>query len=152
MFLSCNPWVVLISFWLFINKITDIRGNNCEHCCLYRTSSIITSRCNPILPKGEYPQGCRSGWRSRPFPQSTCFHSYLQSLPLIILLIPKPAQITSLNDCRCSDSVFSKCFEKVIRDSVLPASLDPLQFSYCGIRCTDDVTAFTLNTAPPPGQ
>ncbi len=41
-------------------------------------------------------------------------------------------------------------FEKLIRDhicSVLPASLDPLQFAYRSNRSTDDAIAFTLHTA-----
>ncbi len=44
----------------------------------------------------------------------------------------------------------SKCFEKLFRDyicSVLPASLDPLQFAYCSNHSTDDAIAFTLHTA-----
>ncbi len=46
--------------------------------------------------------------------------------------------------------IFSKCFEKLIRDyicSVLPASLDPLQFAYHSNHSTDDAIAFTLHTA-----
>ncbi len=46
--------------------------------------------------------------------------------------------------------ILSKCFEKLIRDhicSVLPASLDPLQFAYRRNRSTDDAIAFTLHTA-----
>ncbi len=47
-----------------------------------------------------------------------------------------------------SDSV--TCDEKLVRDyicSVLPASLDPLQFAYRSNRSTDDANAFTLHTA-----
>ncbi len=43
-----------------------------------------------------------------------------------------------------------KSFEKLIRDyicSVLPASLDPLQFAYRSNRSTDNASAFTLHTA-----
>ncbi len=46
--------------------------------------------------------------------------------------------------------IFSKCFEKLIRDyicSVLPASLDLLQLAYCSNCSTDDAIAFTLHTA-----
>ncbi len=46
--------------------------------------------------------------------------------------------------------IISKCFEKIIRDnlcSVLPSSLDPLQFAYRNNRSTDDAIAFTLHTA-----
>ncbi len=44
----------------------------------------------------------------------------------------------------------ASCFDKLVRDyicSVLPASLDPLQFAYCSNHSTDDATAFTLHTA-----
>ncbi len=47
-------------------------------------------------------------------------------------------------------AIFSKCFEKLVREhicSVLPASLDPLQFAYRSNRSTDDAIAFTLHTA-----
>ncbi len=47
--------------------------------------------------------------------------------------------------------IFSKCFEKLIRDyicSVLPACLTrSLQFAYFSNRSTDDAIAFTLHTA-----
>ncbi len=69
-----------------------------------------------------------------------------------IVPIPKKNKITCLNDWRpiALTPIFSKCFEKLIRDyicSVLPASLDPLQFAYCSNRSTDDAIAFTLHTA-----
>ncbi len=53
-----------------------------------------------------------------------------------------------LNDWRpvALTPIFSKCFEKLIRDyicSVLPASLDPLQFAYRSNR-SDDAITFTL--------
>ncbi len=69
-----------------------------------------------------------------------------------IVPIPKKNKITCLNDWRpvALTTIFSKCFEKLIRDyicSVLPASLDPLQFAYRSNRSTDDAIAFTLHTA-----
>ncbi len=69
-----------------------------------------------------------------------------------IVPIPKKNKITSLNDWRpvALTPIFSKCFEKLVRDyicSVLPASLDPLQFAYRSNRSTDDAIAFTLHTA-----
>ncbi len=69
-----------------------------------------------------------------------------------IVPIPKKNKITCLNDWRpvALTPIFSKCFEKLIRDhicSVLPASLDPLQFAYRRNRSTDDAIAFTLHTA-----
>ncbi len=69
-----------------------------------------------------------------------------------IVPIPKKNKITCWNDWRpvALTPIFSKCFEKLIRDhicSVLPASLDPLQFAYRRNRSTDDAIAFTLHTA-----
>ncbi len=66
--------------------------------------------------------------------------------------IPKKNKITCLNDWRpvALTPIFSKCFEKLVRDyicSVLPASLNPLQFAYRSNRSTDDAIAFTLHTA-----
>ncbi len=66
--------------------------------------------------------------------------------------IPKKNKITCLNDWRpvALTPIFSKCFEKLVRDyicSVLPVSLDPLQFAYRSNRSTDDAIAFTLHTA-----
>ncbi len=69
-----------------------------------------------------------------------------------ILPIPKKNLIPSLNDWRpvALTPIFSKHFEKHIRDyicSVLPASLDPLQFAYRSNRSTDGAIPFTLHTA-----
>ncbi len=69
-----------------------------------------------------------------------------------IVPIPKKNKVTCLNDWRpvALTPIFSKCFEKLIRDyicSVLPASLDPLQFAYRSNRSTDDAIAFTRHTA-----
>ncbi len=69
-----------------------------------------------------------------------------------IVPIPKKNKITCLIDWRpvALTPIFSKCFEKLVRDyicSVLPASLDPLQFAYRSNRSTDDAIAFTLHTA-----
>ncbi len=66
--------------------------------------------------------------------------------------IPKKNKIICFNDWRpvALTPIFSKCFENLIRDyicSVLPASLDPLQFAYRSNRSTDDAIAFTLHTA-----
>ncbi len=68
-----------------------------------------------------------------------------------IVPITKKNTITCLNDCRpiALTPIFRKCFEKLIRDyicSVLPASLDSLQFAHRSNRSTDDAIAFTLYT------
>ncbi len=61
-------------------------------------------------------------------------------------------KITCLNDWRpiALTPIFSKCFEKLVRDyicSVLPVPLNPLQFAYRSSRSTDDAIALTLHTA-----
>ncbi len=85
------------------------------------------------------------------------FSTTLSVVPLCfkkstIVPIPKKNKITCLNDWRpvALTPIFSKCFEKLIRDyicSVLPASLDLLQFAYCSNQSTDDAIAFTLHIA-----
>ncbi len=58
--------------------------------------------------------------------------------------------ITLIHNIISITPIFSKCFEKLVREhicSVLPASLDPLQFAYRSNRSTDDAIAFTLHTA-----
>ncbi len=59
-----------------------------------------------------------------------------------IVPIPKKNKITCLNDWRpvALTPIFSNFFEKLVREhicSVLPASLDPLQFAYRSNRSTD---------------
>ncbi|XP_051539932.1 uncharacterized protein LOC127432650 [Myxocyprinus asiaticus] len=66
--------------------------------------------------------------------------------------VPKQLKISCLNDCHpvALTPIISKCFERLIRDyicSVLPASLDSLQFAYCNNCSTDDAIASTLHTA-----
>ncbi len=97
------------------------------------------------------------------FPASRGFYRHFQSVPSLsvvpscfkkstIVPIPKKNKITCLNNWRpvALTPIFSKCFEKLVREhicSVLPASLDPLQFAYRSNRSTDDAIAFTLHTA-----
>ncbi len=63
-----------------------------------------------------------------------------------IVPIPKKNKITCLSDWRpvALTPIFSK-WDYIC--SVLPASLDPLQFEYRTKRSTDDAIAFTLHTA-----
>ena len=66
-----------------------------------------------------------------------------------ILHIPKKAKITEINDYRpvALTSVIMKCFERIVKDHItftLPATLDPLQFTYRSNRSTDDAIAITL--------
>ncbi len=68
-----------------------------------------------------------------------------------IVPVPKKNKITCLNDWRpvALTPIFSKCFEKLVRDyicSVLPASLDPLQFAYLESILTGYITAWFGNS------
>uniref|UniRef100_A0A4W5L6E0 Reverse transcriptase domain-containing protein n=1 Tax=Hucho hucho TaxID=62062 RepID=A0A4W5L6E0_9TELE len=69
-----------------------------------------------------------------------------------IVPVPKKAKVTELNDYRpvALTSVIMKCFERLVKDhitSILPDTLDPLQFAYRPNRSTDDAIAITLHTA-----
>ncbi|KAK1784826.1 hypothetical protein P4O66_003501 [Electrophorus voltai] len=68
-----------------------------------------------------------------------------------IVPVPKKPRPSGLNDyCPVAfTSVVMKCLEKLIRDfitSLLPASMDPLQFAYRHNRSTDDAIAHLLHT------
>ncbi len=95
--------------------------------CAFQLAGVFTDICNLSLSLSVVP-AC--------FKKST------------IVPIPKKNKITCLNDWRpiALTPIFSNCFEKLVREhicSVLPASLDPLQFNHS----TDDAIAFTLHTA-----
>ncbi len=114
---------------------------------------------------------CGYGWHPRPCAQkmripnswvlqtSSTFPSFFlwflhASKKSTIVPIPKKNKIPCMNDSRpvALTPIFSKCFEKLIRDyicSVLPASLDPLQFAYFSNRSTDDAIAFTCTLLSP---
>ena len=66
-----------------------------------------------------------------------------------IVPVPKKATVTELNDYRpvALTSIIMKCFERLVKDhitSILPDTLDPLQFAYRPNRSTDDAIAITL--------
>ena len=67
-----------------------------------------------------------------------------------IVPVPKKAKVTELNDYRPAalTSVIMKCFERLVKDhitSILPDTLDPLQFAYRPSKSTDDAIATTLH-------
>uniref|UniRef100_A0A8K9XHI6 Reverse transcriptase domain-containing protein n=1 Tax=Oncorhynchus mykiss TaxID=8022 RepID=A0A8K9XHI6_ONCMY len=71
-----------------------------------------------------------------------------------IVPVPKKAKVTELQDYRpvALTSVIMKCFERLVKDhitSILPDTLDPLQFAYRPNRSTDDAIAHCPN---PSGQ
>ncbi len=99
-------------------------------------------------------------------PNSRGFNRYFLSVPLSVCgsrMLQKIHHCAhteknkiTLNDWRpvaLTPPIFSKCFEKLFRDyicSVLPASLDPLQYAYRSNRSTDDAIAFTPAHCSPP--
>ena len=69
-----------------------------------------------------------------------------------VVPVPKSAKATCLNDYRpvALTSVAMKCFERLVMayiNTIIPETLDPLQFAYCANRSTDDVISIALHTA-----
>jgi hypothetical protein len=69
-----------------------------------------------------------------------------------IVHVPKNTKANCLNDYRpvALTSVAMKCFERLVMahiNTIIPESLDPLQFAYCPIRSTDDAISIALHTA-----
>ena len=67
--------------------------------------------------------------------------------------MPKEVKITCLNDYRpmALTSVAMKCFERLVMahiNSILPDTLDPLQFAYCPNRSTDDAISIAFPFTP----
>ena len=65
--------------------------------------------------------------------------------------MPKEVKVTCLNDYRpvALTSVAMKCFERLVMahiNSILPDTLDPLQFAYHPNRSTDDAISIALHT------
>ena len=66
--------------------------------------------------------------------------------------MPKKAKATCLNDYRpvAPTSVAMKCFERLVMahiNTIIPETLDQLQFAYRPNRSTDDAISIALNTA-----
>ncbi len=119
--------------WVNIRKAVGPDGipGRVLRACAFQLAGVFTDMFNPSLFLSVVP---------------SCFKKST------IVPIPKKNKITCLNDWRpiALTPIFSKCFEKLVREhicSVLPASLDPLQFAYSNNRSTDDANAFTLHTA-----
>ena len=69
-----------------------------------------------------------------------------------IIHVPKEAKVPCLNySCPVTlTSVAMKCFERLVKahiNSILPDTLDPLQFAYRPNRSTDDAVSIALHTA-----
>ena len=65
--------------------------------------------------------------------------------------MPKNTKVTCLNDYQplALTSVAMKCFERLVMAhiTVIPETLDPLQFAYRHNRSTDDAISVALHTA-----
>jgi hypothetical protein len=69
-----------------------------------------------------------------------------------IVPVPIIAKVTCLSDYRpvALTSVAMKCFERLVMapiNTIMPETLDPLQFAYQPNRSTDDAISITLHTA-----
>ncbi|XP_059842900.1 uncharacterized protein LOC132403518 [Hypanus sabinus] len=76
----------------------------------------------------------------------TCFKA------TTIIPVPKKSSVSCLNDYHsvALTSIIMKCFERLVMrhiKTLLPTSLDPLQFAYHPNRSTDDAIATTLHLA-----
>ncbi len=117
--------------------LCSFRGSqHCPHrersrgCCRRGECTLHFCRgCNLILPTGEYPQGCGSGWHPRPcapnihIPTSWGFYKHLQPFPLLCLWFPhasknppfcpyqrKIKHMLEWLEARCSDSHLQQVF------------------------------------------
>ena len=68
-----------------------------------------------------------------------------------IVPVLKKAKVTCLNDYSpvALTSVAMKCFERLVMahiNTIMPETLDPLQFTYCPNRSTDDAISIALHT------
>ena len=66
--------------------------------------------------------------------------------------VPKNIKVTCLNDYRPIEltSAAMKCFERLVMahiNTIIPETLDPLQFAYRPNRSTDDAISIALHTA-----
>ena len=66
--------------------------------------------------------------------------------------MPKEVKVTCINDYRtiALTSAGTKCFERLVMahiNTIIPETLDPLQFAYHSNRSTDDVISIALHTA-----
>ena len=69
-----------------------------------------------------------------------------------IVPVPKNTKVTCLNDYQsvALTSVAMKCFERLVMahiNTIIPETLDPLQFAYRPNRSTDDAISIALHTA-----
>ena len=73
-------------------------------------------------------------------------------IPTTIVPVPKNTKVTFLNDYRpiVLTSVAMKCFERLVMahiNTIIPETLDPLQFAYRPNRSTDYAIPIALHTA-----
>jgi hypothetical protein len=69
-----------------------------------------------------------------------------------IVPVPKNTKVTCINDYRpvALTSVAMNCFERLVMahiNTIIPDTLDPLQFPYRPNRSTDDAISIALHTA-----
>jgi hypothetical protein len=93
-------------------------------------ASVFTDIFNPFLSESLIP---------------TCFKQ------TTIVPVPKKTKVTCLNDYYiCSIHVAMTCFKRLVMahiNTIIPETLDPLQFAYRPNRSTDDAISIALHTA-----
>ena len=98
--------------------------------CAYQLAGVFTDIFNISLIEPVIP---------------TCFKQ------TTIVPVPKTTKATCLNDYRpvALMSIAMKCFERLVMahiNTIIPETLDPLQFAYRPNRSTDDAISIALQT------
>ena len=104
-----------------------------------------------------YSEHERTNWQVSSLTFSTSLWPSLQYQRFkqtTIVPVPKKSKVTCLNDYRsvALTSVTTKCFERLVMahiNTIMPESVDPLQFTYRPNRSTDDAISIALHTALP---
>ncbi len=143
--------------WQGINNITGFKGNKPA---TVNIAASLPDELNHFYARFEahktaHTESAPAAAAEEVSPRSISIEDVTRSFRLNIRWISGKLNIrisTCLNDWRpvALTPIFSKCFEKLVRDyicSVLPASLDLLQFAYRSNRSTNNAIAFTLHTA-----
>ena len=110
---------------------TDYQDGRVLRACADQLAGVFTDIFNMSLIESVIP---------------TCFKQ------TTIVPLPKSTKATCLNDYRpvALTSVGMKCFERLVMahiNTIIPETLDPLQFAYRPNRSTDDAISVALHTA-----
>jgi hypothetical protein len=112
--------------------VPNVLPGHVHRACADQLASVFTDIFNQSLTESVIPTG---------FKQTT------------IVPVAKNNKVTCLNDYRhvALTSVTMKCFERLVMahiNTIIPETLDPLQFAYCPNRSSLDAISFALKPVP----